>query len=724
MKRAFFIWFMMTWVMAGPVQAQLTFGFVPNNNSLVRSEEEARLLCGYLQDRTEEKIAVRLFQSEDSLSRALERKEADLAVVSNVFYYEHYGDFQLIVNFTRSEEETHNLLLIVARNGPVHSIADLKKGKGRLVLDERSRSRWSFLAETLEGDPERIFQKISVSSHFADNISGVINGTYDAACVESGLLDAVKHFDIGAVQNVVVLKTSRSFASDPVVSRKGLPSNLLVKLKDQLLGMGSDSDGQQILLGLKITRFVRPVTQLSFYPSAASREKYQKPVKTETDMTVTKETAQVPAEEEKVPAALKAPILGPAKTGTPAKPNEQMPSGKKIEEAPARSSYPPQQQPPEKIVPEESVNKGQGEVDKGPKTDEAKKAEEVKAVPSKIEAPGPVQGTSHKVYYSILSLGAAVFLLVLFFIIFFLLLRRKGAKETAVLEVKPSLQDTKEHQYAAPGSAGEGEPLSAGLKNGKTEQRTAEAADSGNTPSALVELRGELKTIRVPDLLQLMASCRNTGTLMIQSMHDEKCLYFRDGKISSASCMGKDNKNKLGYLLIKLGIITEKERERALTLCIEDPSKRLGNALIEIGAVRKEDLRASLKVQATEIVYSLFLFPEGRFEFINKEPNIDPAEDLSLDVMNLLMEGARREDEWEKMRHAIPSMDIVLDFARGGKEKLNGTELNNDQQLILTLINGKRTISEICARSTLVDFEVCNFLYRLVKLSILEKRGN
>jgi uncharacterized membrane protein len=88
------------------------------------------------------------------------------------------------------------------------------------------------------------------------------------------------------------------------------------------------------------------------------------------------------------------------------------------------------------------------------------------------------------------------------------------------------------------------------------------------------------------------------------------------------------------------------------------------------------------------------------------------------------MEGARREDEWEKMRHAIPSMDIVLDFARGGKEKLNGTELNNDQQLILTLINGKRTISEICARSTLVDFEVCNFLYRLVKLSILEKRGN
>ena len=723
MKRAFLIGFIMTWVMAGSAQAQLTFGFVPNNNSLVRSEEEANLLCGYLQDRMDEKIAVRPFQTENALFRALDSKEADLAVVSNVFYYEHDGALQLISNFTRSEEETHNLLLISAKNGSVHSISDLKRGNRRLVMDEKSRSRWSFLMEALEDDPEKIFQKISVSSHFADNISGVINGTYDAACVESGLLDAVKHFDTGVMQNVVVLKTSRSFASDPVVSRKGLQPDLIVKVKNLLLGMGSDSDGQQILLGLKISRFVQPVSHISFYPAPVRWDQHQKPVKEETGITVAKETVQAPAGKEKVAADLKAPVPGPAQIGTTAKPDEPKPPVKKNEEAQARSSTLPQQAPPEKIVHEEPESKGQGERGKGADADKTGKAEEVKADLSKIEATGPVQGAPRKAYYGILSLGAAVLLLVLFLIILFLILRRKGAQETDLPEAKPSLKETKEREHDAPGSGGEGEPLSAGLKQGEDEKPPAPAPDSENAPSALVELRGELKTIRVPDLLQLMASCRNTGTLVIQSRHDEKCLYFREGKISSASCMDKDNKNKLGYLLIKLGMITEKERERALTLCAEDPTKRLGKALIGIGAVRKEDLRAALKVQATEIVYSLFLFPEGRFEFINKEPNIDPAEDLSLDVMNLLMEGARREDEWEKMRHAIPSMDIVFAFAKGGKEKLNGTELNNDQQLILSLINGKRTISEICARSTLVDFEVCNFLYRLTKLSILEKEG-
>ncbi len=239
-----------------------------------------------------------------------------------------------------------------------------------------------------------------------------------------------------------------------------------------------------------------------------------------------------------------------------------------------------------------------------------------------------------------------------------------------------------------------------------------------------VELRGELRTIRVPDLLQLLASCQHTGTLIVRNGHDQKSLSIRGGKIFTASCLDRDNKNKLGRFLVKLGKLSEEQLSQALARGAEYPSKPLGEALIEMEIVSKEDIREALRIQAEEIIYSLMAFPEGRFEFFAEEPAIDPEQMFSLDVMGLVMESVRREDEWQRMRAAIPSMDLVLGFASRSQGSQTSEEYAPDQKMILGLINGQRTVGEICACVPWVDFEVCSFLYCLIEDGLLIAVGD
>jgi len=305
-----------------------------------------------------------------------------------------------------------------------------------------------------------------------------------------------------------------------------------------------------------------------------------------------------------------------------------------------------------------------------------------------------------QLYYGIFSLGAVVFLLALFLLFLPIVFRRT--------------------LYGWMGGSSVPHAVDFGRSDPQKKCGGGNRSAGSSPDCDQVEIRGELKKIRFPDLLQLLASCENTGTLVVQNKHEQKSLFIREGKICSASCRDRDKKNKLGYLLYKLGKITKSERRRALVLCAQNPSMRLGQALIEIGAIDRRGLQEALRIQAEEIVYSLMAFPEGHFEFVNEAPPVDPNETLSLDVMSLVMEGAHREDEWANMRAVLPSLDVVLDYASEGTIPVEGAQLTEDQGLILGLIDGEHSVSEICARTPLVDFEVCNFLCRMVRQGVLQ----
>jgi hypothetical protein len=118
-----------------------------------------------------------------------------------------------------------------------------------------------------------------------------------------------------------------------------------------------------------------------------------------------------------------------------------------------------------------------------------------------------------------------------------------------------------------------------------------------------------------------------------------------------------------------------------------------------------------------EAVYALAIWSQGEFKF---EPGISTDQKtIGKSNTNLLMEAARRLDEWRVLSKKIPSTDLIPEFVilenREGQINLNTMEW-----LILSKIDGHRTIKQIAAGGGLSPFDVSKILYGLIAAGLIK----
>ncbi len=122
------------------------------------------------------------------------------------------------------------------------------------------------------------------------------------------------------------------------------------------------------------------------------------------------------------------------------------------------------------------------------------------------------------------------------------------------------------------------------------------------------------------------------------------------------------------------------------------------------------------KLAGEEAIYSLATWSDGIFRFIPGDAA--PARTITKSNTNLLMESARRIDEWRVLSKRIPSLDLIPRFQvpEGKQGQIN---LNTQEWLILSKINGKARIEEIAEALGLSTFEVAKLLYGLVTMGLI-----
>src|SRR4029079_11733850 len=187
-------------------------------------------------------------------------------------------------------------------------------------------------------------------------------------------------------------------------------------------------------------------------------------------------------------------------------------------------------------------------------------------------------------------------------------------------------------------------------------------------------IRGSLKEASLPDVLQLLAMGKKSGCLSVAYRTSFGYIYFDKGRISYASVVNR--RDRLGDLLVKNGLITQAQLDTAVTLQERRRDKRLGELFVEQKALTQEQLHVAISVQIQEAVYFLFTWSQGTFNF---EPDVVPEEAdflVSINPESLLLEGARRVDEWGLIEKKIPTLDIVfeVDHAKVAKSDLEPTD--------------------------------------------------
>jgi len=233
-------------------------------------------------------------------------------------------------------------------------------------------------------------------------------------------------------------------------------------------------------------------------------------------------------------------------------------------------------------------------------------------------------------------------------------------------------------------------------------------------------IRGSLKEASLPDVLQLLSMGKKTGCLSVTHRNSFGYIYFGKGRICYASIVNR--RDRLGDMLVKLGTITQAELDAAILLQDRRRDKRLGELLVEMGALSIEQLRDAIEVQIQEAVYFLFTWNQGTFNF---EADVAPdAHDhvVSINPESLLLEGARRVDEWGLVEKKIPTFDLVFEMDRA-KVASSDAELTDEQRAVLYLVDGARDVQGIIDESGFVEFEVGKALYGLLNAGFIHRIG-
>lgn len=171
--------------------------------------------------------------------------------------------------------------------------------------------------------------------------------------------------------------------------------------------------------------------------------------------------------------------------------------------------------------------------------------------------------------------------------------------------------------------------------------------------------QGSLKELPLPDIIQLVAVSGKTGVFVLT------------------------NSNQTGEIFLNEGEMIHSE---------------VGNLTGE------------------EAVYELAIWQEGDFVF---KPGIETDKrTIKKSNTNLLMEAARRIDEWKVLSKRIPSTRMVPVFTNQGSS--TSVSFTPHEWAVICKIDERRSIEELASVLGLSAFEVCKLLYGLVTAGLIE----
>jgi tetratricopeptide (TPR) repeat protein len=234
-------------------------------------------------------------------------------------------------------------------------------------------------------------------------------------------------------------------------------------------------------------------------------------------------------------------------------------------------------------------------------------------------------------------------------------------------------------------------------------------------------IEGPLRELGIHDVFQLLDLSRKTGVLRVTSelRHNSGTVYFEDGAVIYAEI--RSNPHPLGGLLLRSGKITDADLERGRDMQTrQGDSRRLGEILVSLGAITPRELQRQVRFQVEEVVFEVMNWREGYFSFTEGPLTDVPAEAaVRISTEALLMEGARRIDEWTRIEKRVPHLGVVPTYAPSGEGGDGDLDLFPPEWEVLALIDGEQDLRAIAATLGRSDFDIAKTLFGLESAGLI-----
>jgi hypothetical protein len=199
-------------------------------------------------------------------------------------------------------------------------------------------------------------------------------------------------------------------------------------------------------------------------------------------------------------------------------------------------------------------------------------------------------------------------------------------------------------------------------------------------------IEGPLRELGIHDVFQLLDLSRKTGMLRVTSelRDDEGVVYFDRGRVVHAGIRSR-------------------------------PSG------IDAAGLSEREIARKVRQQIEATVFELMSWREGFFSFEERVlADIPPGARVDVTTESLLMEGARRIDEWSRIADKVPNLAVVPMLAPISSDHETQLDLLPHEWEVLTMIDGERDLRAISAALGRGEFEVAKIAYGLVTTGVVE----
>jgi outer membrane protein assembly factor BamB/tetratricopeptide (TPR) repeat protein len=233
-------------------------------------------------------------------------------------------------------------------------------------------------------------------------------------------------------------------------------------------------------------------------------------------------------------------------------------------------------------------------------------------------------------------------------------------------------------------------------------------------------LRGDLASVDLAQVFQMLALNKKVGLLSIQSPRLWKVLYFDARGVSLYYNQ---------HSLLDRAIATFVRVGRVQAAAVEEIRDHAGRNQLDLldsilagGYLTDEELAAQMRYEVEEEIYELFFCKDARFEFLEGQDSM-PEREGTIDsrfffnTESVIMEAARRIDEWSYIAERIVNGLEV--FCRAGKAP-DPEDVGEECAIVYDCVDGRRTVARIVEVSGLSSFVVFKNLSQLLDAGAIQ----
>ena len=234
---------------------------------------------------------------------------------------------------------------------------------------------------------------------------------------------------------------------------------------------------------------------------------------------------------------------------------------------------------------------------------------------------------------------------------------------------------------------------------------------------------GSLREFSLADVFRLIAAGKKTGVLTLDRDAWPGRVHFRDGRVVFATSTA--NRGPLGGRLVRARVITEEELELALEIQrvenADGVGRRLGEILVDAGAVQRAVVEDFLREQIADTLCELFRWEEGWMSFETDEADVDQDCGFSATVESVIAETNRRLEQFDEIGLHIASSRARFVMSAAPAERTSEIHLQPSQWTLLRHMHVGRGVRDLAEATGGSYVGTAQALFGMIEVGLVEQ---